>query len=197
MITPLPDPPLRSDGPGTFADKGDTFLAALPAFVTEANALTENVNTKEASAVAAAASAAASQSAAAAFSGAVKWITGTTYAEGDVRWSPINSQSYRRKITGAGTTDPSADPTNWALLGLAGVGILSGDNTGDQTSVSGSSGSCTGNAATATRLAGTPTWNLVEIAGVLHIQVSGVSKAKLDASGNLVVVGNMTAYGTM
>lgn len=57
--------------------------------------------------------------------------------------------------------------------------------------------STTGNAATATRIAGTTTWNFVETAGVLYFQVSGVSKAKLDASGNLTVIGNVTAYGTM
>lgn len=50
-ITTLPSPPLRSDGPATFADKGDAFMAALPAFVTQANALEANVNDKEASAI--------------------------------------------------------------------------------------------------------------------------------------------------
>jgi len=115
-ITPLPDPPLRSDGPATFADKGDVFMAALPAFVTEANALEANVNDKEASAVASAEAAAASEIAAAAVSGSTKWVSGTTYAVGDVRWSPANSQSYRRKTDGAGTTDPSSDATNWAQI---------------------------------------------------------------------------------
>ncbi len=38
VITPLPEPPSRSD-PSTFAAKGDAFLAALNTFVTEANAL--------------------------------------------------------------------------------------------------------------------------------------------------------------
>lgn len=37
-ITPLPEPPSRSD-PSTFAAKGDAFLAALSNFVAEANAL--------------------------------------------------------------------------------------------------------------------------------------------------------------
>src|SRR4051812_39378442 len=40
----------------------------------------------------------------AASAGATKWISGTTYAIGDVRWSPINGQSYRRLTAGAGTT---------------------------------------------------------------------------------------------
>ena len=38
-ITPLPDPPLRSDGPIDFADNAEIFLSQLPTFATEANAL--------------------------------------------------------------------------------------------------------------------------------------------------------------
>ena len=41
------------------------------------------------------------------------------------------------------------------------------------------------------------TWSLVEVAGVLYFQVSGVNKAKLDASGNLTVVGDITAFGSV
>lgn len=41
------------------------------------------------------------------------------------------------------------------------------------------------------------TWKVYESAGVLYFEVSGVAKAKLDGSGNLTVVGNVTAYGTV
>lgn len=41
------------------------------------------------------------------------------------------------------------------------------------------------------------TWTVYESAGVLYFAVGGVAKAKLDGSGNLTVVGNVTAYGTM
>lgn len=56
---------------------------------------------------------------AAAASGASVWVSGTTYAAGDCRYSPANYQTYRRKTAGAGTTDPSLDGTNWARLDLA------------------------------------------------------------------------------
>ena len=119
-ITPLPTPPSRSD-PTNFSARGDAFLSALPTFATEANALAVAVNADAASADADAATAttkaleaAASANAAAAASGAVKWVSGTTYAEGVVAWSPINYLSYRRKSAGGGTTDPSLDETNWA-----------------------------------------------------------------------------------
>lgn len=41
------------------------------------------------------------------------------------------------------------------------------------------------------------TWTIVESGGVLYFKVSGVNKGKLDASGNLTVVGNVTAFGTV
>lgn len=41
------------------------------------------------------------------------------------------------------------------------------------------------------------TWQVIESAGILYFQVSGVNKAKLDASGNFTVVGNVTAYGAV
>ena len=63
-----------------------------------------------------AAEAAASAQSANGAAGAAKWVSGTTYAEGDVRWSPISYLSYRRKVAGAGTTDPASDPTNWAQI---------------------------------------------------------------------------------
>lgn len=59
--------------------------------------------------------AAASQAAAEAAAASSIWVSGTNYAIGNVRWSPANYLNYRRITTGAGTTDPSADSTNWKL----------------------------------------------------------------------------------
>ena len=127
-MTALPTPPTRQD-PTNFNARADALLAALPGFVTEANALETNVNTREANAItqantattqaaaasASAASAAASASTAAASAGAAVWVSGTSYTIGQVVWSPATQLIYRRRTVGAGTTDPSADPTNWAL----------------------------------------------------------------------------------
>lgn len=41
------------------------------------------------------------------------------------------------------------------------------------------------------------TWTITETSGVLFFNVGGVAKAKLDGSGNLTVVGNVTAYGSV
>lgn len=128
-ITALPTPPTRSD-PANFSDRADAFLGALPDFATEANDLATDVNSKQISAVASASAASASQIAAASsaedaassaavaatYAGASIWVSGQTYAIGDVRWSPITGNIYRRLTAGSGTTDPSADGTNWVAL---------------------------------------------------------------------------------
>jgi hypothetical protein len=120
-ITALPTPPSRDD-PANFSARADAFLGALPTFATEANALATQVNGY-------ASDAAASAAAAAAAAGAAKWVSGTTYAEGNLVWSPTTYFIYRRKSAGAGTTDPSSDTTNWALV--AGTGNVT--ETGTQT----------------------------------------------------------------
>lgn len=60
--------------------------------------------------------AANSAASAAATANVTKWISGTSYTEGQNVWSPIDFKTYRRKITGAGTTDPSLDAVNWLSL---------------------------------------------------------------------------------
>ena len=40
-------------------------------------------------------------------------------------------------------------------------------------------------------------WTVTETSGVLEFSTGGVKKMSLDATGNLTVVGNVTAYGTI
>lgn len=40
-------------------------------------------------------------------------------------------------------------------------------------------------------------WTITEGGGVLYFATGGTNKMKLDASGNLTVVGDVTAYGTI
>jgi hypothetical protein len=127
-ITPLPTPPSRDD-PTNFATRADAFLGALPDFATEANALAVDVNADAVSAAADAAAAVAAAAAATAAANATKWVSGTTYTEGAVVWSPITYLTYRRKSTGGGTTDPSADSTNWAQAAGTGDVTLAGAQT--------------------------------------------------------------------
>lgn len=149
-ITPYATPPSSSD-PANFDARADAKVADDVVKVGEYNALATNVygNAVEANAstVAAAASAAAASSsqsaaassaaAAAASSGAIAWVSGATYAVGDPRWSPISGRVYRRRTSGAGTTDPSADPTNWALVMTASLQMLIVSGTTQTASVGG------------------------------------------------------------
>lgn len=121
-IAALPTPPQTSD-PSTFDARADALVAALPTLVTETNAVADNVydNAVDASsnataAASSASNASASAATAVAAAGATIWVSGTTYAIGDVRYSPANQKIYRRKTAGAGTTDPSADSTNWGIV---------------------------------------------------------------------------------
>ena len=135
-ITALPTPPSRND-PANFATRADAFMAALPAFATETNATAVEVD-NDRIASAASASTATTQvglatvqvalasaqrvlaetaaNAASATADVTQWVSGTTYALGVNVWSPINFQTYRRIVAGAGTTDPSADATNWTKI---------------------------------------------------------------------------------
>lgn len=122
-ITALPASPLPTDSASDFNSKAFTWVAALDGFTTEANALAVAVNSDSVTATNGATTAttkageaAASATNAAATAGVVKWITGTTYAIGDVVWSPANFQTFRRKTAGAGSTDPSSDSTNWTQI---------------------------------------------------------------------------------
>lgn len=127
-ISALPTPPSRQD-PTNFNDRADAFLGALPLFQSEANTLQTDVNSKQTQAATSATNADASALAAASTAGASIWVSGTTYAVGNNRFSPLNFLTYRRKTAGAGTTDPSLDSTNWQLL--TGLGDVS--TTGNQT----------------------------------------------------------------
>jgi len=144
-ITALPTPPSRQD-PTNFNDRADAFLGALPVFATEANTLQTNVNTSESNAVAAAAAVFAATN-------IVKWVSGTTYANGAVVWSPINGLSYRRiTASGSGTTDPSLDTTNYLQINGTGNVSTVGDQSiaGTKTFTSTIVGNISGNSGTTT-----------------------------------------------
>ena len=58
-------------------------------------------------------------------------------------------------------------------------------------------GNLTGNVSAGAGTISTTNWTITESGGVLFFKHSGTNKAKLDSSGNLTVVGNITAFGTV
>ncbi len=129
IITALPTPPTQSD-PTNFSDRADTFLTALPTFVTETNTLAAELNQIGTNSSSAATTAVAAASAAVSVAGVVKWVSGTTYANGAAVYSPSNYLTYRRiTASGSGTIDPSVDTTNWTPV--SGTGNVSTDGSGN------------------------------------------------------------------
>lgn len=113
-LTPAPTSPDRSD-PSTFAARAvalDDWTKNIQ--IPEAQATLANVYANATNAAASATAAAG----AAISGGAIAWVSGKTYSIGDNSWSPVDFQTYKRKTAGAGTTDPSADTTNWARVNL-------------------------------------------------------------------------------
>lgn len=120
-VTDLPTPVPQRGERSTFSTYVDGFVTwfALTA-VPQMRAVALNVWNNATQAYNAAQAAIAHAAAAVAAVNATAWVSGSTYAIGDVRYSPVNGQSYRRITAGAGTTDPSLDTTNWApVVGTA------------------------------------------------------------------------------
>lgn len=128
-LTSPPTAPTRTDA-ANFRSRADAFfswfstgwseLTAMIAWIVSTlSTISGYVSAASASAVAASDSsmaAAASAAAASTAAGVTIWVSGTTYAVGDCRYSTINFLTYRRITAGAGTTDPASDPTNWVAL---------------------------------------------------------------------------------
>ena len=93
------------------------------------------------------------------------------------------------------SVDAKADADGSNATGTWDIDITGNAATADSATTAGSATSAT-NATNATKLV-TANWTVEEVSGTLHFKVGGVAKAKLDASGNLIVVGNVTAYGTI
>ncbi len=120
-VDPLPAAPSTSS-PSTFAALADSFLSALITLRAQLVALATNVYNNALDAYTNAGVAAAGAAAAVAATGVLPWVSGTTYTAGSAGVgascvsSLINFRTYRRTTNGAGTTDPSLDPTNWSPI---------------------------------------------------------------------------------
>jgi hypothetical protein len=129
-IDPVPTPAIQRNDRTTFSDRLDAFILWLISAVTQFAALATNVFNNATDAYVSAGIASAGAAAAVAASGVLPWVSGTMYSAGSpgvgasVVSSLINFKTYRRKTNGAGTTDPSADSTNWQLISWGAYPIL-------------------------------------------------------------------------
>ena len=128
-ITPLPPAPEPTDSTAQFNSKAFAWVGAIDQFTTEANALGAAADADATTAVNAKNDAELARDGAVAASNVTKWVSGTTYAQGAVVWSPISFVNFRRKIAGGGTTDPSLDSTNWEQVTGTGNVSLTGTQT--------------------------------------------------------------------
>lgn len=107
----------QTTDPANFDSRADTLLGtALPAFRDAVNVWADEANALAATVNADAVISAANALAAAAAGNAVVWVSGGPFVVGDGRYSPITGLSYRCIVDNTGTTDPSADATNWVAL---------------------------------------------------------------------------------
>lgn len=120
-ISPLPSPPSRSTDPANFAAEADAFVAALPEFVTDANAQASYLDgiatAADADATAAAASAAAalvSQNAAASSASAAS--ASATTASNAATAAAASYDSFDDRYLGPKASDPTLDNDGNALL---------------------------------------------------------------------------------
>ena len=121
LITPLPNPPSRSQSPETFSADADAFLGALPEFQTDANAqadyldaLAIAVDVDAAAADADAAAALASQIAAAASEDAAAISAAAALVSENA--AAASFDSFDDRYLGAKGSDPSVDNDGGALL---------------------------------------------------------------------------------
>lgn len=127
------------------------------------------------------------------FTGAEKEVTVDTTKDTLVVHDGVTAGGFPLAKESALAAKADADGSN--ATGEWDIDISGNAATADSATTAGSATSAT-NATNATKLV-TANWTVEEVSGALHFKVGGVAKASLDSNGNLTVVGNVTAYGTI
>lgn len=108
--------PVFDKNMGYYYGRLPTYNAQLNTFGSQVSALATDAAAKASAASLSAQQAASAAADAAAVANVPAWVSGTTYAQNVAVSSRVNQQTYRRRVAGAGTTDPANDSTNWAIL---------------------------------------------------------------------------------
>ncbi|MDE4272951.1 hypothetical protein PXK58_00925 [Phaeobacter gallaeciensis] len=128
-FTAPPEAPNRDEhSNGTYSGLMDAFLSWMATFAGELANLVTWIGERAAAAEAAAGGA-----------DAIEWVSEAAYTAGEsVVYSPVDLQSYRARTTHSGlTTDPSADPTNWASFTIGKTPTLDSLTVSGATSLTG------------------------------------------------------------
>jgi hypothetical protein len=112
----------------------------------------------------------------------------------------VTNATFTTSLTvNTGTVTLSGNAANTSVLTLgAGAVSVSGSNTGDQTNISGSSGSCTGNSATVTGFSPTAgkTLTLTDSTTLANASITLANGKVLTLTGSLTVSADATVSGT-
>ena len=118
-----------------------------------------------------------------------------------VKGTEINTE-YDNIATAIATKADLANPTFTGTVNVAALtasstitGALTGNVTGNLTG--NVTGNVTGNTSGTAGSVATTNWTVTESGTKIYFTYGGTKKAMLDSSGNLTVVGNVTAYGTV
>ena len=104
------------------------------------------------------------------------------------------------KVTGGGIVDGTLsvdDIANDAVTADKLANSINTDIAKGPAALPKAGGTMTGNITLGTNNVTFTDWTVTETTGVLYFATGGVNKMKLDASGNLTVVGDMSAHGTI
>jgi phage gp45-like len=110
-----------------------------------------------------------------------------------VKGTEIDTE-FNNIATAIATKADLASPTFTGTVlvsALTASSTITGNLTGNVT------GNVTGNTSGTSGSVATTNWTISESGGKIYFSYSGTKKAMLDSSGNLTVVGNVTAYGTV
>jgi hypothetical protein len=126
-VTTLPDAPSRED-PVNFPSRANAFLSALATFSSQLNSFISETNSTSSEMNDLKDQTESIYNLVLAAAGTTsKWVSGSTYTEGQLSFSPVNYQTYRRtaNLPGSSTSDPSTDPTRWTQITSNTSGLLS------------------------------------------------------------------------
>jgi hypothetical protein len=123
----------------------------------------------------------------------VSFVGGTLSATG--AGGTVTSVSVASANGFAGSSSGGATPA--LTISTSITGLLKGNGTAVSAATSGTdyvvpSGNITGSAGSVA----TTNWTISETGGKLYFAYGGVNKGSLDSTGNFIVTGNVTAYGT-